>query len=105
MSLSYVSDRSTAHGHWPVASPEILAKSDFERPIVDMRIHTHTPAPTEQPFLSVSVPTAARMLGISSSHCYDLVRAGVIPSVHLGRRVVVTMATLLRLVADQSAEG
>jgi excisionase family DNA binding protein len=37
----------------------------------------------------MSVDAAARYLGISRSHAYDLVRAGEIPHLKLGRRIVI----------------
>jgi excisionase family DNA binding protein len=37
----------------------------------------------------MSVDTAARYLGISRSHAYDLIRAGTIPHLKLGRRIIV----------------
>jgi excisionase family DNA binding protein len=38
---------------------------------------------------TMSVDAAARYLGISRSHAYDLVRAGEIPHLKLGRRIVI----------------
>ncbi len=53
--------------------------------------------PSEMPLL-VAVPDAARLLGIGTTLAWDLVRAGGIPSVKLGRRVLVPRAALERLV-------
>ena len=44
--------------------------------------------------LTVSVPEAAEMLGVSRAHAYALVRSDQIPSLKLGRRVVVPRAAL-----------
>lgn len=38
---------------------------------------------------TLSVPEAAQLLGISRAHAYDCVRSGEIPSITLGRRVVI----------------
>jgi len=53
--------------------------------------------PPSTPLL-VAVPTAARLLGIGTTLAWDLVRSGDIPSVKLGRRVLVPRASLERLV-------
>jgi excisionase family DNA binding protein len=37
----------------------------------------------------MSVDAAARYLGISRSHAYDLVRSGELPHVRLGRRIII----------------
>jgi len=52
--------------------------------------------------LVVSVEEAGEMLGICRSHAYELVRMGVIPSVRLGRRIVVPVAALAALVAVEA---
>jgi excisionase family DNA binding protein len=39
--------------------------------------------------LVVSVPEAARLLGISRTHAYELVTRGELTHVRLGRRIVV----------------
>ncbi len=36
-----------------------------------------------------SVSEAAKLLGISRAHAYDCVRSGELPSITLGRRVVI----------------
>jgi excisionase family DNA binding protein len=40
--------------------------------------------------LAVSVPEAARLLGISPRHAWNLVQAGELPVVRLGHRVVIS---------------
>jgi excisionase family DNA binding protein len=37
----------------------------------------------------LSVSEAARTLGISKSHLYDLIAGGEIPAIRLGRRIVI----------------
>lgn len=49
--------------------------------------------------LAVSVEEAAALLGISRDLAYDLVRRNELPSVRLGRRVVVPRAQLAVLLA------
>jgi excisionase family DNA binding protein len=47
--------------------------------------------------LTFTVPEAAVLLGISRSSAYECVRRGEIPSLTLGRRVVITHAALEQL--------
>ena len=48
--------------------------------------------------LTISVEDAAAMLGISRAFAYDLVRRGEIPSLRLGRRVVIPHHAFRRFV-------
>ena len=54
------------------------------------------PIPTDEPV--VSVERAGSILGISRATAYAAVNNGTIPSIRLGRRIVVPTAPLLRLV-------
>ncbi len=65
---------------------------------------THPAQPPQQPAtgaqnapLLIAVPDAAHLLGIGTTLAWDLVRAGEIPSVKLGRRVLVPRAALEHL--------
>jgi len=49
--------------------------------------------------LVVSVPEAGRALGICRCTAYTLARRGVIPTLRLGKRMVVPKAALARLLA------
>ncbi len=49
--------------------------------------------------LLVSVPEAARLLGVGRTFGWTLVRNGEMPTVRLGKRVLVPRAALERLVA------
>lgn len=54
--------------------------------------------------LCISVPEAAKALGISKTHAYELAHAGELPTLQLGaRRIVVPLAALKRMVAQASA--
>ncbi len=57
----------------------------------------HTSVCPPDTALLVAVPDAARLLGIGATLAWDLVRAGDIPSVKLGRRVLVPRAALEHL--------
>ncbi len=56
----------------------------------------HDPNLENQPIL-LSVRQAARLLGVGTTFAWDLVRRGQIPSVRLGRRVLVPRAAIERL--------
>jgi excisionase family DNA binding protein len=63
------------------------------------------PMPTRAEPLTNGVETAATMLGISRALAYQLVSGGELPSIKLGRRVVVPRAALLRLVSGEPGKG
>jgi excisionase family DNA binding protein len=50
-----------------------------------------------EPPLTLTVEQAAAMLGVSRGVAYEAVRAGQIPSIRLGRRILVPRARLLEL--------
>lgn len=49
--------------------------------------------------LTISVTDAAALLGVSRSSAYEAVRKGELPSIRIGRRVVVPRPALDRLLA------
>ncbi len=53
------------------------------------------PNPEAQP--TISVDQAGEILGISRSSAYQAARTGEIPTIRIGRRLVVPTAALLRL--------
>ncbi len=53
--------------------------------------------------LVVSVPEAARLLGISRTHAYELIARGELPSIRLGRRILVPLRPLMRLLEGAGA--
>jgi excisionase family DNA binding protein len=53
--------------------------------------------------LTMSVEEASEALGISRSLAYELVRRGEIPSLRLGRRIVVPVRALEELVRQAGA--
>ncbi len=50
--------------------------------------------------LTVTVPEAARMLGISRGLAYEMARQGTIPVLRFGRRMVVSWAAIERLLQE-----
>ncbi len=69
-------------------------------------LHSQHPSvtPPDTPLL-LAVPDAAHLLGIGTTLAWDLVRSGDIPSVKLGRRVLVPRAGLERLADVPHAEA
>jgi excisionase family DNA binding protein len=64
-------------------------------------VSKHSPEINDR--LTVTVPEAARLLGVSRMSAYTAVRAGEIPSIRIGRRVLVPRLALERLL--NMAEG
>jgi excisionase family DNA binding protein len=58
-------------------------------------LHTPGGPPTK---LTYTVPEAAALLGISRSTAYECVRRGELPSLTLGRRVLISRAHLEQLI-------
>ncbi len=50
--------------------------------------------------LTLSVTQAARILGVGRNTAYEAVRTGAIPSIRVGRRVLVPKAALERLLVN-----
>jgi excisionase family DNA binding protein len=64
---------------------------------------TQLPDPTSRP--TVSVDDAAAILGVARVTAYEAVHAGQIPSIRVGRRILVPTAALRRLLGlDEPAE-
>ncbi len=61
--------------------------------------------PTPQPNRTVTVPEAARMVGISRSHAYDLIHRGELAGVRLGRRIVVPISAIDKMLASGSTQA
>ena len=50
--------------------------------------------------LTLSVDETAKLLGIGRNLCYDRVKTGEIPSLKIGRRLLVPKAALEKLLAE-----
>ena len=69
---------------------------------------THTPKFKPEARLVFTITETANALGISRAFAYELVRKGELPSIRLGRRIVVPKLQLAKLVgvdADPDAGG
>lgn len=54
--------------------------------------------------LTISVPEAARRLGIGRNHGYECAKRGEIPTIRLGKRMVVPVAALERMLTIQTKQ-
>ena len=52
--------------------------------------------------LTMTVPEAGRVLGIGRSQAYEAVRRGDIPTIKIGRRILVPVAALERLLGARA---
>ena len=50
--------------------------------------------------LCVTVPEAAEMLGISRNFAYQLVREGNLPSIRFGKRILIPIAALKKMLEE-----
>lgn len=58
----------------------------------------------DRPPLAISVDDAAHLLGISRYLAFEGVRDGSIPSVRIGRRILVPVAALERMLEGKGGE-
>jgi hypothetical protein len=56
--------------------------------------------PGDPEVLTVTIPEAGKMLGLSRGLAYDAARAGLIPTLRFGQRLVVPKAALLKMLED-----
>ena len=61
---------------------------------------TRSPSQTiqekEDRSLVLTPAETARLLRISRTNCYEQIRLGVIPSIHIGKRIIIPRAALMR---------
>jgi len=55
--------------------------------------------------LTLSVEEAGKMLGLSRGLMYEAVRTGQIPSIRVGRRILIPRLALERLLQDDSLDS
>lgn len=55
--------------------------------------------------LTMSVEEAAKLLGVGRGTAYEAARRGELPTIRLGRRLLVPRARLLALVEGEAAKG
>ena len=54
--------------------------------------------------LCVTVPEAAKMLGISRNFAYQLVREGKLPSIRFGKRILIPKAALEKMLEGRVSQ-
>ena len=93
----------TDPGYWS-ANPKALADALTQESRVSPRPSRTSPgaAPAGIERLTLTVEEAAAMLGISRAGAYEAVQRGDIPSIRIGRRILVPKAALQRLLEDVS---
>lgn len=50
--------------------------------------------------LTYRIEQAAKLLGVGRNHCYEAAKRGEIPTIKIGKRILVPKAALDRLLAD-----
>lgn len=60
------------------------------------------PAPAIEGRIAISILEAAEVLGISRSYAYQMAASGELPTLRLGRRILVPVAALRELVGLDS---
>lgn len=55
--------------------------------------------------LTLSVPEAADVLGVSSTKMYEIVKIKGFPTIHVGKRILVSAKGLERWIEEQAARG
>jgi excisionase family DNA binding protein len=59
------------------------------------------PAAKDERCQTISVAEAAALLGIGRNHAYDCARRGEIPTIQLGKKVVVPLPALERMLKGE----
>lgn len=57
---------------------------------------------TEQPRPTMTVDEAANLLGVSRSSAFEAVKRGDIPSIRIGRRIVISRAKLMAMIDGET---
>ena len=55
--------------------------------------------------LTLSVPEAAQIVGVSQSQMYEIVKIKGFPTIHIGRRLLVSVKGLERWIEEQAEKG
>lgn len=58
----------------------------------------------DEPTLLLPVKVAAKLLGVTAAHVYELCAQGVLPSVRVGRRVMVNRSRLEQWVEENTRQ-
>ncbi len=83
--------------YWAKA-PEALSEALHVAALEDPNVRFRAPTIPQTERLTLTVEGAAALLGISRAFAYEAVGRGEIPSIRIGRRVLVPKAALRRMV-------
>ena len=53
---------------------------------------------------TLTIEETAKCLGVSRRICYEAARIGQIPTIHIGRRILVPIAALDRMLEEQASK-
>lgn len=83
----------------PAALREALILATFN--FFEHAMRVPVPGDVEEKRLTLTVEEAAEILGLSRAFAYEAVRRGEIPSIRIGRRILVPRAALERLLEGE----
>lgn len=83
----------------PAALQEALVLATFD--FFERAMRVPVPGGVEEKRLTLTVEEAAKILGISRAFAYEAVRRGEVPSIRIGRRILVPKAALDRLLTGE----
>lgn len=83
----------------PAALREALVLATFN--FFEHAMRVPVPGDVEEKRLTLTVEEAAEILGISRAFAYEAVRRGEVPSIRIGRRILVPKAALDRLLTGE----
>ena len=83
----------------PAALREALVLATFN--FFEHAMRVPVPGEVEEKRLTLTVEEAAKVLGISRAFAYEAVRRGEVPSIRIGRRILVPKAALDRLLTGE----
>ena len=86
----------------PAALREALVLATFN--FFEHAMQVPVPGEAEEKRLTLTVEDAAELLGLSRAFAYESVRRGEIPSIRIGRRILVPKAALERLLGASGSE-
>lgn len=92
----------------------LLATSEASRTVASLEPGWRSPVthalsedvePSGSGSQAVSVPEAARMLGISRSHAYEMIQLERLCGIHLGRRIVVPLHSIEEMLRTRGSRN
>lgn len=91
--------RQRLDGHNPVCLDEAMSPTETVKPVGSTVI---LPDPKTEP--TISVPRAGAIFGLSRPSAYEAAKRGDIPTIRMGRRIVVPTAKLLAMLGLEAGQ-